>query len=358
MGGRYLGQGRALAGARAAAALLAALLALLGAACGGGSERSDRVDATGEWTLASPRNEGVDGAALARLDGEVRRTEPGLRSLLVVRHGRLVFERYYGGARPDEPFDVRSITKSVVSTLVGIARADGKIEGLDAPLTRVAPWAKQLSGDARLERVTLRQLLTMSAGLSTPPEAFSGPSPIEAIMFRPLAFDPGTAFQYDDGTAHLVSAIVASATGEQTEAYARDHLWKPLGIVPPRWTVDPTGLAYGSAGLHIRARDLAKLGQLYLQKGRWDGHEVVPADWVREATRAQVDGGAPLGEPYGYFWWVLEEWPGAYAAIGYGGQVIAVFPRQDAVVVLTSDVAGQTRIGNILNRIVPALKAA
>jgi CubicO group peptidase (beta-lactamase class C family) len=341
-------------GLRAGAALFAALLAFLAAGCGGGDE-SDRVDASGEWTLAAPRSEGVDAATLRRLDEDVRRTEPGLRSLLVVRHGRLVFERYYGGAGPQEPFDVRSVTKSVVSTLVGIAQADGKIKGVDEPLARIAPWTKQLSGDARLERVTLRQLLTMSAGLSTPPEALGAPSPIEQIVFRPLTYDPGTAFQYDDGTAHLVSAIVAATTGERTEAYARERLWGPLGIEPPRWSVDGTGLAYGSAGLHMRARDLAKLGQLYLQEGRWHGDEIVPADWVREATRKQVSGGAPLGEPYGYFWWVLEEWPGAYAAIGYGGQVIAVFPKQDAVVVLTSEVSGQTQIGEILGRIVPAL---
>jgi CubicO group peptidase (beta-lactamase class C family) len=334
------------------AALTLALIASCATACGGGTQSG--VDSTGEWTLVPPREESVDAAALRRLDRDLL-AEPNVRSLLVARNGRLVFERYYHGGRMEQPFDVRSVTKSVVSTLVGIAEDEGKISRLDAPIGELLPWSKQLATDRRTTRVTLRQLLTMTAGLGTPPDVLADPRPVEEIIWRPLANDPGRWFQYDDGGAHIVSAVLSTVTGERTDAFAEDKLFRPLGIQQPRWALDGSGLPYGSAGLFIRARDLAKLGQLYLQEGRWDGHEVVSADWVRQATRRQVAGGAPLEEPYGYFWWVLAEWPRAYAAVGLGGQVVAVFPRQHAVVVITSGVQGQTRIGEILSRVVRAL---
>jgi CubicO group peptidase (beta-lactamase class C family) len=278
-----------------------------------------------------------------------------VRSLLVARDGRLVFERYYGAGVVNQIFDVYSVTKSVTSALVGIALAERKLESVDQRLVDVFPnYAKD--GDPRLRRLTLAHLLTMRAGFSADPIEAAGNWTRE-LMSRPFEHQPGKVFVYDSGSSHLLSAVLTKVTGAQASMLARDRIFRPLGIRGGwRWPDDGQGVSVGGDGLAMRARDLAKLGQLYLQEGRWNGKQVVPAAWVRRSTRKQAV--LAPGQGYGYQWWVQDGPRGtAYAALGFGGQAIVVLPALDLVVVLTTVPRGETDVRAIVRLILPAVES-
>jgi CubicO group peptidase (beta-lactamase class C family) len=248
------------------------------------------------------------------------------------------------------------VTKSVTSALVGIALADGKLESVDQRLAEFFPGYAS-AADSGVRRVTLADLLTMRAGFSGEPIASSG-NWIRTLMTRPLEREPGRVFSYDSGSSHLLSAVLTKVTGEQAAALARERIFRPLGITGGwRWPDDGQGVSIGGDGLAMRARDLAKLGQLYLQEGQWNGKQVVPAAWVRRSTREHTGVGAP-GQGYGYQWWVQDGPRGkAYAALGYGGQAIVVLPTLDLVVVLTTVPRGETDVRAIIRMILPAVES-
>lgn len=309
----------------------------------------------------------IDGAVVADL--EERFATAGyrdLRSVVVLADGRTVLERYYGGGDQSDYHHIWSVTKSVVSTLVGIAIARGELEGVEQTLDQLLPdyapgMFREVAG------TTLGQVLTMTAGFRTDdPGAL--PTPVEdwvADVLTGLYSAPGQGFHYSNAGSHLLSAILVRATGRSTLDYAREVLFDPLGIpsLPAfeptlngedwqsfgqafesadfAWPVDPQGVHTGGWGLRLRARDLAKIGLLYLGNGRWQDQQVVPAGWVREATRAQVDTRDGYTPSYGYQWWVTTaDGDAAYAALGTGGQVLEVVPSRDLVVVFQFDGAG------------------
>ena len=239
----------------------------------------------------------------------------GITSLLVARHGKLAVERYFGGTHPGDRVPVFSITKSVTSALVGLAIADGRLTGLSERL----PWRRQ---------ITLGQLLSMSAGYGRGLN-FEDADPA-ALAGRPLVSKPGTTFAYDSGSLNLVARMLADATAISAADYARRRLFAPMGIRDVLWPG-----SHGASGLQLRPRELLAFGQMYLDHGVWRGKRIVPASWVRASTSAHIavppDQGIYSG--YGYGWWVA---PNSFAAHGYLGQVLAVFPRLEEVVVVTS----------------------
>jgi CubicO group peptidase (beta-lactamase class C family) len=317
------------------------------------------------WQTAAPQDEGIDPSVLAGIDHGAHLTYPALRSVLVVRHGRLVVERYYHGATPASYFNVFSVTKSVTSALVGIALGDRELASLDQPVGRLLTRHLPPRPDPRIRGITLEHLLTMTAGLppdtapETPPGWVRAGDWVQYLLRQHPATRPGASFAYSSASSHLLSAIVADATGRTTLRYAQDRLFAPLGIASdpalepvfaPRnaaayeragfaWPTDPQGYHLGYGFLKLTARDMAKLGYLYLKGGAWGGGQVVPAAYVRASTRRQVSTGrtsAP-GEGYGYQWWTMtERGHPAFAAIGLGGQLIEVVPDLDLVVVMTS----------------------
>jgi CubicO group peptidase (beta-lactamase class C family) len=329
--------------ARVVAAVTAGL-----ALTGCGSRAAAPVEQTGVWRLVPPGREHVDPKRLAAAGAWADRGVPSLTALLVARHGRLVFERYYhlGAANQREP--ILSITKSVVSTLVGIALGEGRLKTLDLKVGHVLGGEVPKGADPRVRSITLRELLTMTSGFgsaATDPFGDGGnayrttPNWVRTILGSPLARPPGESFYYDNGDAHLVSALLQRVTGTTTATFAREKLFRPLRIDPGSWWADRQGVTDGSAGLQLKPRDLAKLGELYLRHGRWAGRQVVPSWFVREATSPHVsatDTQAGLG--YGYFWWTYQGigLPRLLLAIGSGGQLLIVAPTIDAVVVLTS----------------------
>jgi len=294
---------------------------------------------TKEWQTSSPEEQGVDSKELAKLVDFG--TTSSFDSLLVVRHGKIVAEAYYAPWAPGIPHAIYSATKAVISTLISIASKDGL---LDSPNRRVLDFFDRRSiatVDDRKEAITVQSLLNMTSGIewSMPDSMFEmerSPDWVKFVLDRPMSSAPGDVFNYSNGNAHLLSAILTKLTGMSVLEYAKAKLFGPLGINDPSWGHDPQGISNGGQGLYLQPRDMAKFGYLYLRNGAWEGKQLFPSDWIDKVTHATVDPHAP-GEPelrYSNFFWVLPD-KHVYMAAGYHGQVIMVFPDLDVVAVTT-----------------------
>ncbi|HKU37039.1 MAG TPA: serine hydrolase [Polyangiales bacterium] len=266
---------------------------------------------------------------------------PRLQALVIARHGRIVAERRWRGPSLDAPVNVKSISKSILSALVGIAIGQGKLRGVDQP---IAPFfGKYLHGatDPRLNEITIGQLLSMQSGLvrtSGPAYAawVGSKNWIQYILSAPLMADPGGPMIYSTGNSHLLSAILTQATGKSTYAFARDALAKLLGIALRPWQRDPQGIFFGGNQMRLSAHALVRFGELYRNHGRYEGVQVVPEAWVRESLQPRATS-IFSGQDYGYGWFVgrIGSHPLFYAW-GYGGQFVFVVPDLELTVVTTS----------------------
>ena len=287
-----------------------------------------------------------------------------LRALVVAIDDRIVFERYYGADR-NEYWGSQSVTKSIMSTLVGIALHEGLIGSLDDTLATLLPQHADAMS-ATVAGTTLSQLLTMTAGFPSGEEP-AGPAFTQSddwvreILTHPES-PPGVRFVYSNGTSHLLAALLEEATGTSALAFARSRLFGPLGIdTRPAyrgaqkqgslaealaeydnagfaWPVDPQGISTGWWGIKLRPRDMVKLGQLFLARGRWGEQQVVPGEWIDQATTKQVVAEG-LSDGYGYQWWTAtRDGDHVFEALGYGGQVIQVVPDRNVVVVASTEV--------------------
>ena len=293
----------------------------------------------GDFPTATPEDAGFDPAALAEAVDGIRRMS-GTRLLLVTRGGRLVVEEAWGAA-PDRPVNVKSASKSLLSALVGIALERGDLEGLDQPIAELLPGRASGAKGA----IALRDLLTMSSGLrSVSGEGYgawvSTSDWTAAALAQPLVGEPGAAFEYSTGDSHLVAAVLAEATGTSVLAYAREHLLEPLGIEIDSWERAPEGVHLGGNQVSLTPLDLARFGQLYLNRGRWGDRQLVPAEWVETSTRVHAEGWPDRYGAYGYLWWIRPE-AGAYMAVGYGGQFLYLAPADDLAIVLIATLEGK-----------------
>lgn len=290
-------------------------------------------EATTALTAADVRKRVLDAATRIATDPAFAHT----RDLVVVQQGEEVVAHRFGGGSVDEPADTYSVTKSVVSTLAGIALDRGEFGSLDDELSSYL-------GDAP-DGLTLRHLLTMTVGAET-----EGPWEIDEVMARPSGWvdwilaaprrhEPGLEFAYDNGAAHVLGAALAAATGAPLSAFAHEWLFAPLGISEYEWPRDPDGRDYGFGHLRLRPRELATIGLLYLGGGEYRGRRVVSQDYVDGATRQQSEGGPPEGAAYGFFWWVAGEPFPHFFAGGYAGQSVTVIPQLELVAVTTGDEA-------------------
>jgi CubicO group peptidase (beta-lactamase class C family) len=265
---------------------------------------------------------------------------PRLHSLIVSRKGEVLLERYFNGTRATRPANVKSVSKSVVSALVGVAIHRQMIRGVDTP---IATWFPELKADrdAAKRAITVENLLTMQSGLESTSNRNYGAwvqsrNWVQHALRRPLLSPPGTAMQYSTGNTHLLSAILTSTTKSSTWRFANDALGKPLGFSFPQWPQDPQGIYFGGNDMLMTPRQMLAFGELYLNRGRAGSTQVVPESWVRQSLVPR--GRSPIsGNEYGYGWW-LREMGGrrAYYAWGFGGQYIFVVPDLDLVVVTTS----------------------
>ncbi|MEJ2185597.1 MAG: serine hydrolase [Gemmatimonadota bacterium] len=297
------------------------------------------------WPVATPEEAGLDRGALEALVNAIAAGEAGLiHSIVVVRHGRLVVDEYFHGYGPADLHRLASTTKSVASLLVGAAIDRSLIPGPDVALERYFPELADSLAPAWKEE-TLGDLLSMSMGLDwTADQAENvhgtGEDFFRQVLRRPVRDRPGTRWDYVNANVDLLAGVIFRATGKHAEAFAADVLFKPLGISAWNWDygkVDGYELMDGS--LQLRPRDMARIGVLVADSGRWQGSQVVSSSWVEESTRPRFTTGQPLGG-YGYLWW-LGEMPSGHGAEpmivanGWGSQFILVFPRLDMVVVTT-----------------------
>ncbi len=310
------------------------------------------------WPTAAPGEVGLDPVQLDSLAARIAGGEiPGIHSVLIVRDGKLAFERYFAGDDalwafplgrvtfgPETMHDVRSVSKSVVGALVGIAHGESALPDLDAPLASLFPdYAKGRESD--LAGRTLRHALTMTAGLSwdelTHPYwdprndehgMWAAADPLEYALSRKPIAAPGERFAYNGGLPTVLAAAVERTTGKSLDRWAREKLWGPIGVTRTEWLQHESGLFVAASGLRLRPRDMARFGQLMLDDGRWAGRQVVPASYARESLTEQVKTGSAFMPPgYGYQWWIA----GLPAASGNGGQRILVSKPGRMVVVMT-----------------------
>ena len=317
-------------------------LALVGCLSVGAGRRRDYWPTRG-WKQSEPSAQGLDAQVLQGLEAYIPGNLPRTSSLLVVRHGHIVYERYFQGDQ-DTPRTLWSVTKSVLSTLIGIALAEGRIRSLDQAMLDFFPELAGRPLNPEMRRITLRHLLTMSDGMSREGLDFlltEGKLPV------PLRHEPGAEFYYNSVSPQILSIILTRATGLKARDFAMRRLFQPLGISEVRW-FQMNGHNLGASGLELTTRDLAKLGLLYLHEGRWGGRQVVPPDWIAEATRPHIRvprsaefialTGPYFVDQYGYYWWVRpRQNPPAYMAQGYGGQFLYVIPELDLVAVITAN---------------------
>jgi len=345
------------AGALVAALLVALFLAaaifsrpepIHGPLVGELSPPAKRVGAAGP-TAAPAAATGTRELDRERLARGVERLDElaGLRSVLVMQGDQVVADESFAGSNlNDRPFDVKSASKSVLSALVGIAIERGRIDGLDATVGELLPAYARGLDDAK-RAITLGDLLAMESGLaSTSGEHYGAWVTTDdwtaAALARPFESEPGSEFTYSTGNSHLVSAILTEATGKSTFELARESLFGPLGIEVAGWERSPEGYYFGGNSLRIAPRDLARVGRLYLAKGRWEGRRLLPAEWVEVSTRRHSEGWPERYGAYGYFWWLPPDDPwDSFAAIGYGGQFLYVVPELDMLAVVTSTLEGK-----------------
>jgi CubicO group peptidase (beta-lactamase class C family) len=267
---------------------------------------------------------------------------PRLHSLLVSHDGDLVLERYFNDRDGGDIANVKSVSKSLISALVGIAISEGRLDGVDQTIGEFFPAELAEAADAPKRAITIGNLLAMQAGLETTSNRNYGawvlsPNWIEFALDQPLEGAPGEGMQYSTGSTHLLSAILTKATGKSTLEYARDVLAGPLGFHLAAWPRDPQGVYFGGNDMELTPRQMLAFGNLYLANGRAGERQIVPAAWVDASFMPRAESPREEGRYYGYGWW-LREMAGFVTpyAWGFGGQFIVLVPELDVVVVMTS----------------------
>ncbi len=311
---------------------------------------------------SAPESQGISTTAIAAFLDAVERTGAGLHSFMLVRHGHVVAEGWWAPYAPALRHMLFSLSKSFVSTAVGLAVAEGRLTVDDAVVSFFPESLPPVVSD-NLAAMRVRHLLSMSTGHDVDVTGAVTSAPdgdwARAFLAQPVQHRPGTHFAYNSAATYMLSAIVQRLAGENVLAYLGPRLLAPLGITGATWEKCPRGVDVGGWGLAIRTEDIAVFGQLYLRGGVWRNQQVVPAAWVEEATRRHVrNGDAPdsdWAQGYGYQFWRCRH--GAYRGDGAFGQFCVVMPEQDAVLAITSgDMDMQRTLDLVWEHLRPAMK--
>ncbi len=324
------------------------------------------------WRTAAPEAQGLDSAHLAETIDTF--SERNVNSMVIIRKGYIVAEAYREGLNEISLQDVKSVTKSFTSALTGIAIADNKLPGATA--ARVSDYFPEWSNVPLKGDVRVGHLLSMTSGLAWNNEneqsshaMMAGENWVQVILNHSPKYAPGMAFNYSNGDAHLMSALLHKATGESLLDYAKSRLFAPLGIRLVNWNHDPQGHTIGSWSIGISARDMAKLGLLYMKDGEWEGKTIIPKGWIQESLVKRVilnhrDG---LQGGYGYYWWSkpvsralfdgdTKRYDAFYAS-GADGQRVFVVPELQLIVALTASSSDPEMPEQLLSSIIRAKRA-
>ena len=341
---------------------------------------------TADWPTAKPGSVGLDEKGLATFDAEIASGKFGnVDGLTIIRSGKLVFDKRYPhdydkiygeDARKPSPLNagdvsgpynyysswwhpwyqrgelhtLQSVSKTITSIVFGVARARGDFPDIDTPVLKYFDESKVANIDDRKRRMTVRHLLTMSAGLdwneglpytdpnNTGSQMEASADWVEYPINRPMAFEPGKTFAYNSGATQILAHVFRAATGVDIEDYAVKYLFTPLGIRQHFWKRSPSGLVDAEGGIYLRPRDLAKLWYLFLKNGKWDGKQIVTPEWIKDSLTPHMDLGP--NAKYGLKWWLYPYGPEnkytAWSGNGFGGQLPMVLPEYDLVVVYTA----------------------
>jgi CubicO group peptidase (beta-lactamase class C family) len=296
--------------------MLAVVLAPLIAVAAMAADCPKPTDLGDGWTVAAPEQEGLDSALICGIGPRLEALkEAQAHGIVIARHGRLIYEHYFAGKDQrlgmslgnvsfdaGTKHDIRSISKSVTSLLVGIALDRGLLTDLDAPVFSFFPEYDDLRTPEK-DRMTLRHLLTMSSGFAWDERSVAYMNPSNTyrqmgiaprsdhfVLAQPLAAPPGEVFNYDTGTANLLGLILRKVSGKRLDAFAKETLFDPLGIEDWDWDYDAGFNPAAGSGLRLRQRDLAKIGQLVLERGKWHGRQIVSSSWIEDSTTPRLSG--------------------------------------------------------------------
>lgn len=319
--------------------LLFAIVLNLGLMSSGCAKNPDYWPTDG-WRTSPPEAQGMDSETLSKLLDFIREHDMHMHSMTIIRHGYIVFDAYFWPADSSMLHDIASCTKSVTSTLTGIALDKGFISSLNDPFIRYFHDYDLNVRDADPEPITIRHLLTMTSGLEcvgvpseiTLMQMSQSPDYVQFALDLAVTSEPGSKWEYASCGSHLLGALVANSTGMSEEEFCRENLFEPLGIDTFSWQRDPQGYNHGWGDLKLRPHDMAKIGYLYLHKGLWDSRRILSSNYVLKATKTRTK--FESGEGYGYQWWTYKF--GSYYAKGRGGQRIFMVPVLDLLVVTTA----------------------
>lgn len=312
--------------------------------------------------------------ALEQFLNEAEKDSLDIHSVMVVQHGNVIYSHWQSEGKDTVPHVLHSVSKTFTATAVGLAIHEGKLQLTDKVIS-FFPNQLPANPSDNLKAMTIRDLLTMTCGHDDDPSGARRDSNQEwttAFLAYPVKHKPGTFYCYNSLGTYMLSAIVQQVTGEKVVDYLTSRLFEPLHIDKPHWDESPQGINTGGWGLYLKTEDLAKMGQLLLQKGQWNGKQLIPAEWVSEMSKKQVESinpgtrieqAAERGmttetsdwmQGYGYQMWRCR--PGCYRADGANGQFIIVVPDKDAVIAITSNVQDmQGELNLVWKHILPIL---
>jgi CubicO group peptidase (beta-lactamase class C family) len=302
------------------------------------------VEASGGWKTDEPEKHGLNKAVLEEMRGSIAGTE-GVLSFLMVKDGCIVCEYYAKGYNKNSVFRLNSCSKSFISSLVGIAIDEGLIESTGVYIKDYFP---QIGEDGKNE-ITIEHLLSMTAGWDWQESTawnfrlenwLTAANRVDYVLERRQIYSPGEIWNYNTGAAQLLAAILQKVSGIPADEYAQRRLFGKIGIKSARWTKDNQGVTNGGFGLSMTARDAARFGQLYLNKGIWNEKIIIPKEWIDVSTTEYAKGFLP-SSGYGLHWWVsyvtADRRYEMFYAMGFGGQYIFVIPEFNMTAVFTCD---------------------
>jgi CubicO group peptidase (beta-lactamase class C family) len=306
-----------------------------------------------------PESQGVSSAALSDFVSALDQID-AMNSVMVLRHGKVIAEGWWAPYDAAHNHILYSLSKSFTSTAVGMAVAESKLS-IDDEVLKFFPDDAPTNITANLKAMRVRDLLMMSTGHQDEPSPAADVISPKSFLAQPVPHLPGTHFKYNTAATFMQSAIVQKVTGQTVLDFLRPRLLEPLGIEHPVWDTNFQGISLGGYGLRVRTEDIAKFGQLYLQNGRWNGKQLIPADWVAMATAKQTSNGSnpksDWNQGYGFQFWRCRH--NAYRGDGAFGQYCLVLPQQDSVIAITSGLKDMQAVLNLVwEKLLPALGSA
>ena len=338
-------------------------MSLIGNQCLGQAAQTNYSEYAGTpLPRSTPEAQGISSEAILQFVEAADKINT-LHSFMIVRHGQVIAEAWWKPEAPNKPHVLWSLSKSFNSTAVGLAISEGKLS-LNDHVLKFFPNDAPADPSDNLKAVTVRDLLTMSSGQATEPNRGTNEPTVKLFLNHPFVYKPGTHFLYNTMGAYTLSAIVTKVTGQTTLDYLKPRLFEPLGIADPQWDASREGYSFGGFGLSLCTEDIAKFGQLYLQKGKWNGRQLVPKKWVKEATSLQIrndgEGHSKIGidwrQGYGFQFWRCTH--NAFRGDGAHGQLCVVIPDKDAVIAITADTGNfQGEMNAIWTNLYPAFQS-